>query len=146
MHYSSMVVRNSNVLVFIFLLGHEYMIAQSEVALFLWSLVPAGTKMEDVTWCQLLPPFLSSFAHTNQQQIKCQYIWRQWEGSAYQCTVFLLFFSLLRKRAWLSRRWYLSFRRKYWISLMSLLVWVWFFFLSCLYLDMFGLHPEVFPA
>lgn len=49
MHYSSMVVRNSNVLVFIFLLGHEYMIAQSEVALFLWSLVPAGTKMEDVT-------------------------------------------------------------------------------------------------
>lgn len=49
MHYSSMVVRNSNVLVFIFLLGHEYMIAQSEVALFLRSLVPAGTKMEDVT-------------------------------------------------------------------------------------------------
>lgn len=49
MHYSSMVVRNLNVLVFIFLLGHEYMIAQSEVALFLVSLVPAGTKMEDVT-------------------------------------------------------------------------------------------------
>lgn len=128
MHYSSMVVRNSNVLVFIFLLGHEYMIAQSEVALFLWSLVPAGTKMEDVTWCQLLPLFPSSFARTNQQQIKCQYIWRQWEGSAHQCTVFLLFFSLLRKRVWLNKRWHLSFHRKCCISLMSLLVLSFFFF------------------
>lgn len=43
------------------------MIARSEVALFLWSLVPAGTKMEDVTWCQLSPP-PSSFAQTNQHK------------------------------------------------------------------------------
>lgn len=150
MHYSSMVVRNSNVLVFIFLLGHEYMIAQSEVALFLWSLVPAGTKMEDVTWCQLFFP-LSSFAHTNQQQIKCQYIWRQWEGSAHQCTVLLLFFPFLWERVQLNKGWHLSFHRKHCISLIFLLFWVlrcllFFFSPSVFHLDTSGLCSEMFPA
>lgn len=55
-YYSSLVVRNSNRLVCIFLLGHEYMMAGSEVALFLGSLVPAGTKMENMAGCQLAPP------------------------------------------------------------------------------------------
>lgn len=94
LHHSSMVVRNSNRLVCIFLLGHEYMMAQSEVALFLGSLVPAGRKMEGrglMPAC--LPPpacFWTLFipvAYTNQQLLECQYTQTQWEGTAHLCTV-----------------------------------------------------------
>lgn len=60
LHHSSMVVRNSNGLVCILLLGHEYMMAQSEVALFLGNLVPAGRKMEGCGWVPTCLPLLAS--------------------------------------------------------------------------------------
>lgn len=81
-----------------------------------------------------MPAFPPSFAHTNQQQIRCPCVWRQWEGTAHHCTGVQPGFSLLWKRLQLNKRWHLSFNRKHCISLISLLVWVWVLFFFFLFL------------
>lgn len=57
-----------------------------------------------------------------------------------------IFFLFYERRVQLNKRWHLSFHRKHSIALISLLVWVWVFFFSCFYLDIFELHPETLPS